>query len=97
MGEEGMDELKENFESEGGEKTRRGAHGGEMTELCDSGRGKSHRRRRMWCMSRWNLCVSLLLSTADGEENAANGTRWVCRARHAAKHGRKCKIMGDFG
>jgi hypothetical protein len=29
MGEEGMDELKENFESEGGEKTRRGAHGGE--------------------------------------------------------------------
>lgn len=27
--EEGLDELKEKFESEGGEKTRRGAHGGE--------------------------------------------------------------------
>ena len=42
-----------------------------MTGLCDSGRGKAHRRRRMWCMSRWNLCVSLLLSTADGEEKCS--------------------------
>lgn len=77
-----MDELKENFESEGGEKTR-GAWWGEMTGLCDSGRGKAHRRRRMWCMSRWNLCVSLLSPTADGEEKCSEWHKAgvLCEAR----------------
>ena len=42
-----------------------------MTGLCDSGRGKAHRRRKMWCMSRWNLCVSLLSPTVDGAEKCS--------------------------
>lgn len=68
-----------------------------MTELCDSGGGKAHRRRKMWCMSRWNLCVYSCCRPQMERKNAANGARRVCRARHAAKHGRKCAKMGDFG
>jgi hypothetical protein len=96
--EEGLDELKEKFESEGGEKTRRGAHGGEKWRDFATAEGERH--TGVGGCGAWvdGTCAFHSCRRPQmGRKNAANSTRRVCCARRAAKRGSKCTKMGNFG